>query len=223
MDIETFKARNLEAQKLNAEIQRAQGALEENKRQFEALCAEYKATYGEELTAETLEAEMNSVLASVTAMAQAQAQAIEAAKSGVIVSEEADSFASGTAPAQVAPAPVQATPAQVAPAPAQVAPVPVQVAPVPVQNPAPVPNIFGNAGIPAPTPAPEPARPMSASVLTASALAQSAGAPSISDPLAQAQSSAPENTIQATNGIPGWGNPNQSFDFSAMMGGKFGG
>lgn len=212
MDIETFKARNLEAQKLNAEIQRAQGALEENKRQFEALCAEYKATYGEELTAETLEAEMNSVLASVTAMAQAQAQAIEAAKSGVIVSEEADSPASGTAPAQVAPAPVQnPTPVPVQnPAPAQVAP-------------APVPNIFGNMGIPAPTPAPEPARPMSASVLTASALAQSAGAPNIPDPLAQAQSSAPENTIQATNGIPGWGNPNQSFDFSAMMGGKFGG
>lgn len=212
MDIETFKARNLEAQKLNAEIQRAQGALEENKRQFEALCAEYKATYGEELTAETLEAEMNSVLASVTAMAQAQAQAIEAAKSGVIVSEEADSPASGTAPAQVAPAPVQ----NPAPVPVQ-NPVPAQVAP------APVPNIFGNTGIPAPTPAPEPARPISASVLTAGALAQSAGAPSIPDPLAQAQTPAPENTIQATNGIPGWGNPNQSFDFSAMMGGKFGG
>lgn len=217
MDIETFKARNLEAQKLNAEIQRAQGALEENKRQFEALCAEYKATYGEELTAETLEAEMNSVLASVTAMAQAQAQAIEAAKSGVIVSEEVDNSVSGTAPAQVAPAPVQN-------------PVPTQVASVPAQNPAPAfvaptpaPNIFGSTGISAPTPASEPARPMSASVLTASALAQSAGAPNIPDPLAQAQSSAPENTIKATNGIPGWGNPNQSFDFSAMMGGKFGG
>lgn len=218
MDIETFKARNLEAQKLNAEIQRAQGALEENKRQFEALCAEYKATYGEELTAETLEAEMNSVLASVTAMAQAQAQAIEAAKSGVIVSEEADNSVSGTAPAQVAPAPAQ----NPAPVPVQ-NPAPAQVAPAPVQNPAPVPNIFGNAGIPAPTPAPEPARPMSASVLTAGALAQSAGAPSIPDPLAQAQTPAPENTIKATNGIPGWGNPNQSFDFSAMMGGKFGG
>lgn len=220
MNIETFKAGNAEAQKLNAEIQRAHGALEENKRQFDKLCAEYNATYGCNITAENLEAELASVMQTVQAQANAQAQAIAAAKNGIIV----DDSANAEAPvAQTAPSPVTGTipQSQQTVAPVQTAIPQPQTAPSPVQGTIPQPQV-APAPVESVPEAPAP-RPMSAASLSSQAFAQSSVAPNLTDPTANApKTNETAGSIQGT-GIPNWGNPGQVVDFSAMLGGKFGG
>lgn len=83
--IKEFEARNAEAQRINAEIQKAQGALEENKRQFEELCKKYEAEYGEPVNAENIEQIFNRVYSEVAAAAEEQRVALENARNGVIV------------------------------------------------------------------------------------------------------------------------------------------
>lgn len=217
MNIETFKAGNAEAQKLNAEIQRAHGALEENKRQFDKLCAEYNATYGCNITAENLEAELASVMQTVQAQANAQAQAIAAAKNGIIVDDSANAEAPVT---QTAPSPATGTipqPQQTV-APVRTAIPQPQVASSPVQGTIPQPQVAPASVEEAPAP-----RPMSAASLSSQAFAQSSVAPNLTDPTANApKTSETAGSIQGS-GIPNWGNPGQVVDFSAMLGGKFGG
>lgn len=97
MTIEEFKAGNERANALNIKIQQAQGALEENKRQFEKLCAEFEAEYHVKVTAENLDSLLASTLAEVTALAEEQRKAIEdAEKSIYIETGTANAAQSGT-------------------------------------------------------------------------------------------------------------------------------
>lgn len=161
MTIAEFKNRNAEAQAFNVKIQQARGAIEENKRQFEQLCAEYKAQYGEDVNADNIEALLNKVTAELERQVVAQERAIAEARESIYkvadtgVTDEGNADDVGTtemgtaaetvapaamptpapipAPAAVAPAPV--APVAVAPTPAPVAPVaPVAPAPVAVDN-----------------------------------------------------------------------------------------
>lgn len=86
MDISTFKTRNEEAQKINIKIQQARGAIEENKRQFAELCAKYKATYNQDITAENLAQILAECEAEIEKQSEEQALAIERAKAGILVS-----------------------------------------------------------------------------------------------------------------------------------------
>lgn len=86
MDISTFKARNEEAQAINIKIQQARGAIEENKRQFAELCAKYKATYNQDITAENLAQILADCEAEIEKQSEEQALAIERAKAGILVS-----------------------------------------------------------------------------------------------------------------------------------------
>lgn len=101
MTIEEFKAGNERANALNIKIQQAQGALEENKRQFEKLCAEFEAEYHVKVTAENLDSLLASTLAEVTALAEEQRKAIEdAEKSIYIETGTANAAQFGTSQAQ---------------------------------------------------------------------------------------------------------------------------
>lgn len=101
MTIEEFKAGNERANALNIKIQQAQGALEENKRQFEKLCAEFEAEYHVKVTAENLDSLLASTLAEVTALAEEQRKAIEdAEKSIYIETGTANAAQSGTSQVQ---------------------------------------------------------------------------------------------------------------------------
>lgn len=104
MTIEEFKAGNERANALNVKIQQAQGALEENKRQFEKLCAEFEAEYHVKVTAENLDSLLASTLAEVTALAEEQKKAIEDAEKSIYIE-------AGTAPAPVEQAQPSVTPA----------------------------------------------------------------------------------------------------------------
>lgn len=85
MTIEEFKAGNERANALNIKIQQAQGALEENKRQFDKLCAEFEAEYHVKVTAENLDSLLASTLAEVTALAEEQRKAIEDAEKSIYI------------------------------------------------------------------------------------------------------------------------------------------
>lgn len=85
MTIEEFKAGNERANALNIKIQQAQGALEENKRQFEKLCAEFEVEYHVKVTAENLDSLLASTLAEVTALAEEQRKAIEDAEKSIYI------------------------------------------------------------------------------------------------------------------------------------------
>ena len=85
LDISTFKARNQEAQKINISIQQARGGIEENKRQFAELCAKYKATYNQDITAENLPTILAECEADVKKQTEEQVLAIERAKAGIVV------------------------------------------------------------------------------------------------------------------------------------------
>lgn len=145
MTIAEFKNRNAEAQAFNVKIQQARGAIEENKRQFEQLCAEYKAQYGEDVNADNVEALLSKVTAELERQVEAQERAIAEARESIYkvadttVEPEGNAADVGTTekgtapvaePVAVAPV-VPVTPAPVAPVmPTPVAP----VAPVTVDN-----------------------------------------------------------------------------------------
>lgn len=112
MTIEEFKAGNKRANALNVKIQQAQGALEENKRQFEKLCAEFEAEYHVKVTAENLDSLLASTLAEVTALAEEQKKAIEDAEKSIYIE-------AGTAPAPVEQAQVPVEQAQASTVPSQ--------------------------------------------------------------------------------------------------------
>lgn len=222
MNIDEFKANNDVAQQLNAEIQRAHGALEENKRQFDKLCAEYNEAYHCNITAETLEAELASVMQTVQAQATAQAAAIERAKQGIVIS---DAPVSGTTSPDVAPAQVQtAVP-------------PVNMSAVPASAGAPMPNMVNpavavNTATPAVSEAETPAvseaeapapRPVSAASLSAQAFSQAMSSANMTDPTSREVAKTPDAEKITGSGILGWNNSTRNVDFSAMLGGKFGG
>ena len=151
MTIAEFKNRNAEAQAFNVKIQQARGAIEENKRQFEQLCAEYKAQYGEDVNADNVEALLSKVTAELERQVEAQERAIAEARESIYkvadtaVETEGNAADVGTTekgtapvaePVAVAPA-VSVTPAPVAAPVTPVAPV-APVAPAPVAPVAPV-------------------------------------------------------------------------------------
>lgn len=219
IDINEFRARNNEAQRINADIQKAQGARDENKRQFEMMCKKYKDTYGEELTADNIEEVLNRVGEEVVRQSQAQAQAIERAKQGIVIAAQAPVQAA-TAPAQVTQAPTQP-----ATSPVQ-APVQMPVSPAQPVEQTSTPASFGTP-VSQPT-APnlgtsvafgEVAKPMSASMLSSAALTQSNTQPDLSMPKEENQM--PQNA--PAMGIPGWTPPQGGVNFDALLGGKFGG
>ena len=205
MNIDEFKANNDVAQKLNAEIQRAHGALEENKRQFDKLCAEYNEAYHCNITAETLEAELASVMQTVQAQAAAQAAAIERAKQGIVIS---DAPVSGTTAPDVAPAPVQTA----VPSPS--------MGTVPVSVVASTPSMSTPVASEEEPPAP---RPVSAASLSAQAFSQAMSSVDLTDPMSREVAKTPDADKITGTGILGWDNPTRNVDFSAMLGGKFGG
>ena len=237
MNISEFKERNQEAQRINAEIQKAQGARDENERQFKLLCEQYEATYGEHIDANNLEEVLNRVAREVEAQAAAQAKAIELAKNGVVIQEQvvqepvqqsitpAQSAvippAQSVAPQQVAVAPpvqepVQATlfdtpPAQPAQVQAVTPPVVQQAAP-PVAQPA----ITSPQPVETPTVSPT---PISAVNLSAAALQQSNTQPDLRQP----EETNNTETITPSVAVPGWGVPQGTVDFSQLLGGSFGG
>lgn len=219
MNIDEFKANNDVAQQLNAEIQRAHGALEENKRQFDKLCAEYNEAYHCNITAETLEAELASVMQTVQAQATAQAAAIERAKQGIVIS---DAPVSGTTSPDVAPAPVQTAvpPANMSAVPASAgARMPNMVNPA-VAVPTPAVNVATPAVSEAEAPAP---RPVSAASLSAQAFSQAMSSADLTDPTSREVAKTPDAEKITGSGILGWNNSTRNVDFSAMLGGKFGG
>lgn len=87
MTIEEFKAGNAKANELNIKIQQAQGALEENKRQFEKLCKEFEAEYNISVTAENLDELINATLKEVTALAEEQRKAIADAEQSIYIEQ----------------------------------------------------------------------------------------------------------------------------------------
>ena len=99
MTIEEFKAGNARANELNIKIQQAQGALEENKRQFEKLCKEFEAEYNISVTAENLDELINATLKEVTALAEEQRKAIADAEQSIYI-EQPQAQTSQTAGAQ---------------------------------------------------------------------------------------------------------------------------
>lgn len=133
MTIAEFKNRNAEAQAFNVKIQQARGAIEENKRQFEQLCAEYKAQYGEDVNADNVEALLSKVTAELERQVEAQERAIAEARESIYkvadTAVETEGNAADVGTTEKGTAPV-AEPVAVAPA-APVTPVmPTPVAPV---------------------------------------------------------------------------------------------
>lgn len=202
MTIEEFKAGNERANALNVKIQQAQGALEENKRQFEKLCAEFEAEYHVKVTAENLDSLLASTLAEVTALAEEQKKAIEDAEKSIYIE-------AGTAPAPVGQAQAPVTPATdntafgntVAPvAPASVPPQqPTYTVPTGTAQPQ---AVFGTAPARV-TPSPE--------ALQQAQLAQN---PELTMPNISADIPAIKPSIQDGTSV---------VDFDKILGGKFGG
>lgn len=156
--IQEFERRNAEAQRINAEIQKAQGALDENKRQFEELCKQYEAEFGEHIDASNIEAVFNRVYEEVAKSAEEQRVALEGAKNGVVVGTNAEtSDVTAVQPQNVAPQPTAPAtqPAVTVPQPTAPTTQPAVTAPQPaVQSVAP-------AAVP-PVVAPQPADQMAA-------------------------------------------------------------
>lgn len=128
MTIAEFKAKNAEAQAFNVKIQQARGAIEENKRQFAMLCAEYKATYGEDVTADNIEQLLAKVSGELAQQVAAQERAINEARESIYKVAEAESAADVGTTEKVA---VTEAPA-VTPAPTVASATPI-VTPAPVQ------------------------------------------------------------------------------------------
>lgn len=210
MTIEEFKAGNKRANALNVKIQQAQGALEENKRQFEKLCTEFEAEYHVKVTAENLDSLLASTLAEVTALAEEQKKAIEDAEKSIYIE-------AGTAPAPVEQAQPSVTPATDNTAfgnsvttQAQAPVTPVAPAPVPPQQPtytAPTgtaqPQAVFGATPARVTPSPE--------ALQQAQLAQN---PELTMPNISADIPAIKPSIQDGTSV---------VDFDKILGGKFGG
>lgn len=214
MTIEEFKAGNERANALNIKIQQAQGALEENKRQFEKLCAEFEAEYHVKVTAENLDSLLASTLAEVTALAEEQRKAIEDAEKSIYIETgtaqaSATPVADNTVPAQFGAQQPQTntTPAQFGTPQAQapVSPVPVQpqqptyTAPTGTAQPQ---AVFGTAPARV-TPSPE--------ALQQAQLAQN---PEMSVPSLSPDIPAIKPSIQDSSSV---------VDFDKILGGKFGG
>lgn len=231
LDINEFKARNAEAQQINIKIQQAQGAIDENKRQFEKLCAEYQNIYNQPITIDNLAQILADCEAEIKAQGEAQAQAIENAKAGVVITTA--TAEQGTTPAQMTGNQAQGTttaaqmtgnqaqmtgktaaqgtiPAQMTNTAAQMTPnQPTQGTPQP-QNPFP----------PAPTAPVNPVAPAPVSInMLGQAAIQASSVPDTAMPTSQGTTPAP---IQPTSGVAGW-NTQGTPDFNAILGGKFGG
>lgn len=206
MTIEEFKAGNERANALNIKIQQAQGALEENKRQFEKLCAEFEVEYHVKVTAENLDSLLASTLAEVTALAEEQRKAIEDAEKSIYIETGTTNAAQfGTSQAQGtanAAQPVNTQPASnVAPVqPAVAAPTqPTYTAPTGTAHPQ---AVFGAA----------PARVIpSPEALQQAQLAQN---PEMTMPNISSDIPAIKPSIQDNSSV---------VDFDKILGGKFGG
>lgn len=206
MTIEEFKAGNERANALNVKIQQAQGALEENKRQFEKLCAEFEAEYHIKVTAENLDSLLASTLAEVTALAEEQRKAIEDAEKSIYIemgttnaaqfgTSQAQGTANAAQPANTQPA------SNVAPVqPAVAAPTqPTYTAPTGTAHPQ---AVFGAA----------PARVIpSPEALQQAQLAQN---PEMAMPNISSDIPAIKPSIQGNSSV---------VDFDKILGGKFGG
>lgn len=206
MTIEEFKAGNERANALNVKIQQAQGALEENKRQFEKLCAEFEAEYHVKVTAENLDSLLASTLAEVAALAEEQRKAIEDAEKSIYIETGTTNAAQfGTSQVQGtanAAQPVNTQPASnVAPVqPAVAAPTqPTYTAPTGTVHPQ---AVFGAAPARV-TPSPE--------ALQQAQLAQN---PEMTMPNISSDIPAIKPSIQDNSSV---------VDFDKILGGKFGG
>lgn len=201
MTIEEFKAGNERANALNIKIQQAQGALEENKRQFEKLCAEFEAEYHVKVTAENLDSLLASTLAEVTALAEEQRKAIEDAEKSIYIEMGTTNAAQfGTSQAQAQPVNTQPA-SNVAPVqPAVAAPTqPTYTAPTGTAHPQ---AVFGAA----------PARVIpSPEALQQAQLAQN---PEMTMPNISSDIPAIKPSIQDNSSV---------VDFDKILGGKFGG
>ena len=245
ISIADFKARNAEAQAINAEIQKAQGAIEENRRQFAKLCEEYEKQFGEHVDEKNLAEILARVTADVQAQAEVQALAIEKAKAGIVITDDSNEEtvastpsptstpvqASTPAPAAVqTPAPAPVTPPQTPVAPVQTNPfvAPPPVAPAAPVTPPPVAPAAPTQTNPFLTPAAdgEAPKPFSAAALSAAAVKQAnaASVPDMTQQISATQSTAEAAPTFPGVSIPGWNIPTgNSLDFNAMLGGAFGG
>ena len=225
IDISEFKARNAEAQRINSEIQRMAGAIEENKKQFRQLCEAYEKTYGEHVDEQNLAEVLARVSTDVEKQAIMQAELIEKAKQGIVIHKDEASAQTGVSSgvgvqpsAQVGAQPTNSAPTQ--------GTIPVQASSqgnIPVQPSAqastqPISSAAQQPFVAPVQPAPV---PMSASTLSQAALQQSNNGVTHKMP-----SEAPANPtpIQPTVGIAGWNNnAGAGLDFNKILGGNFGG
>lgn len=233
IDISEFKARNAEAQRINSEIQRMAGAIEENKKQFRQLCEAYEKTYGEHVDEQNLAEVLARVSTDVEKQAIMQAELIEKAKQGIVIHKDEASAQTGVSSgvgiqpsaqvgAQASTQPTNSDPTQ--------GTIPVQASSqgtIPVQPSAqastqpsaqPISSAAQQPFVAPVQPAPV---PMSASTLSQAALQQSNNGVTHKMP-----SEAPANPtpIQPTVGIAGWNNnAGAGLDFNKILGGNFGG
>lgn len=214
MTIEEFKAGNERANALNIKIQQAQGALEENKRQFEKLCAEFEAEYHVKVTAENLDSLLASTLAEVTALAEEQRKAIEDAEKSIYIETGTTNAAQfGTS---VAAQPVNTQPAS-------------NVAPTQPVNTQPAPNVApAQPAVAAPT---QPTYTAPTGTAHPQAVFGAAPARVIPSPEALQQAQLAQNPEMTMPNIssdipaikPSIQDNSSVVDFDKILGGKFGG